>query len=115
MIGQSVAHYEITALIGEGGMGQVFRATDTKLKRDVALKILPESCPRGSGGRSDTHRVSSQLRRKLYSRMVHLSGKLTPTKGRACGAFWQVLGASLFSWTKGAPLICAFCRPSSVW
>ena len=43
MIGQSVAHYEITALIGEGGMGQVFRATDTKLKRDVALKILPES------------------------------------------------------------------------
>jgi len=43
VIGKSVAHYEITALIGEGGMGQVYRATDTKLKRDVALKILPES------------------------------------------------------------------------
>ena len=43
MIGRSIAHYEITALIGEGGMGRVFRATDTKLKRDVALKILPES------------------------------------------------------------------------
>jgi len=38
-----LAHYEITALIGEGGMGRVFRATDTKLKRDVAFKILPES------------------------------------------------------------------------
>ena len=35
--------YEVTAQIGEGGMGQVFRATDTKLKRQVAMKILPPS------------------------------------------------------------------------
>ena len=34
--------YEITALIGEGGMGQVFRARDTKLHHDVALKILTD-------------------------------------------------------------------------
>ena len=33
--------YQVTAQIGEGGMGQVFRATDTKLKRQVAIKILP--------------------------------------------------------------------------
>jgi eukaryotic-like serine/threonine-protein kinase len=33
--------YEVTAPIGEGGMGQVYRATDTKLKRQVAIKILP--------------------------------------------------------------------------
>ncbi len=41
--GTRLGHYNVTALIGEGGMGQVYQATDTKLNRDVALKILPEA------------------------------------------------------------------------
>ncbi len=44
MIGTTISHCKVLEKIGQGGMREVYRAEDTKLNRNVALKILPDRC-----------------------------------------------------------------------
>ena len=62
-VGSRLGHYDVTALIGEGGMGQVYQGTDTKLNRQVALKILPEATTRNR--LLGTRRLNGKVRVRL--------------------------------------------------
>ncbi len=42
MVDTTISHYKVIEKIGQGGMGEVYRAEDTNLSRDVAIKVLPE-------------------------------------------------------------------------
>jgi Tol biopolymer transport system component/predicted Ser/Thr protein kinase len=66
MIGKSLAHYEITSLIGKGGMGEVYQARDRKLGRDVAIKVLP-----GEFARDHDRIARFQREAKLLASLNH--------------------------------------------
>ena len=66
MIGKTLAHYEITSLLGKGGMGEVYQAKDLKLGRDVAIKVLPDEFAK------DADRVARfQREAKLLASLNH--------------------------------------------
>jgi serine/threonine-protein kinase len=81
----TVGSHEITSLLGKGGMGEVYRARDLKLKRDVAIKVLPAEFAR------DTERVL-----RLQREAEVLASLITPTSERSTTS----------STSKGRPATC---------
>ena len=66
--------YEVTAQIGEGGMGQVYRAHDTKLNRDVALKVLPDAFASDPDRLARFTREAHALASLNHTNIAHIHG-----------------------------------------
>ena len=69
-VGQKLGSYQILGLIGSGGQGEVYRAHDSTLKRDVAIKVLPEGPAAESEHRSEEHTSELQSLTNLVCRLL---------------------------------------------
>ena len=72
--GSKLGPYEVVALIGTGGMGEVYRARDTKLKREVALKVLPEALARDPGRMARFQREAQVLAALNHPNIAQIYG-----------------------------------------
>ena len=91
--GSTLGPYEVTAKIGEGGMGEVYRARDTKLDRNVALKVLPQAFTDDPDRLARFEREAKVLASLNHPNIGHIYG-LEEAEGRRRW-FW--------SWLKGWP------------
>src|SRR6478609_7947082 len=81
--GTRLGTYEVTALIGKGGMGEVYRARDTKLQRDVAIKVLPALFARDPERLARFEREARTLAVLNHPNVAHIYGlvELPPEAG----------------------------------
>lgn len=92
MIGQALLHYTVLERIGEGGMGVVYKARDTRLDRLVALKVLPED----RLGNDDARRRFVQEARSASPAAGGASRRLTDHPGNDIGASWSRDGKTIY-------------------
>src|SRR4051812_33958318 len=72
--GSRVGPYEVVSPLGSGGMGEVFRARDARLKRDVALKVLPLSAVSDPDRRARFEREAQVLASLNHTNIAHVFG-----------------------------------------
>ena len=72
--GDKLGPYEIVGPLGAGGMGEVYRARDTKLKREVALKVLPEAFARNADRMARFQREAEVLASLNHPNIAHIYG-----------------------------------------
>ena len=100
MIGRTLSHYRITAALGAGGMGEVYRATDTTLGRDVAIKVLPAEVA-GDPERLARVRREAQVLAALNHRNIAAIHGLEEADGTPFLALELVPGEDLYARRPG--------------
>ncbi len=101
--GARLGFYEITAKLGEGGMGTVYRATDTKLKREVAIKVLPEAFTQDSERLARFEREAQFLAQLHHPNIASIFG-LEEAEGVRALVMELVLGSTLAERLEFGPL-----------
>src|SRR5690349_3658019 len=81
--GSRLGPYEITAKLGEGGMGEVYRATDSRLKREVAIKVLPAAFTADAERLARFEREAQVLAQLHHPNIASIFGLEESTNGRA--------------------------------
>src|SRR6476660_8276473 len=92
--GSRIGPYEVTSHLGEGAMGVVFRAHDTKLQRDVALKLLPENFAKEPERLSRFQREAQLLASLNHPNIAHIYG-LEEVDGSGCIVMELVEGETI--------------------
>jgi len=82
-LGDKLGHYEVLSLLGVGGMGEVYRARDTTLKRDVALKVLPATFLRDLDRMARFQREAEVLASLDHPNVGHIYGIVDAEDSRA--------------------------------
>ena len=103
MIGKTISHYKIISKLGEGGMGVVYKAEDTKLKRTVALKFLS---PQAMGTEDEKARFihEAQAAAALNHPNICTVHEIDETEGRSFIAMEYIEGRNLKDLIKSSPL-----------
>lgn len=106
LVGRQLDRFEIVSLLGAGGMGSVYRARDPQLKRDVAIKVLPEGSEDDPGRLERFHREIRTVARLSHTNIVKIHDF-----GRADGVSYAVMellrGKNLRARMHGKPLAVA--------
>jgi len=79
-VGSQLGPYAVTAKIGESGMGEVYRARDTKLDRDVALKVLPQAFPSNPFGENELPCQAGRGKPLLESEAIEVTPAISPDR-----------------------------------
>jgi serine/threonine protein kinase/Tol biopolymer transport system component len=103
MLAQTIGHYRIQEKIGSGGMGEVYRATDSRLDREVAVKVLPEEFARDAERMARFHREAKVLASLNHPNIAAIYGLEESNSARAL-IMELVRGPTLCDRIKQGPL-----------